>query len=423
MKNKTKNKVLIVGGNFHNKGAELMVRTTISILKTVNVNYEPVIIDSFPDVNRNEKTSEFKVLNLPYYLNLAHVLFHGVNFNMFLVGKVIRCFLGALWRKNILSDLKCFFELRAIKRETCLIIDISGYGFKTCNQQEDMFNYIQIFFSLLSRKKSIPYLYFPQSFGDFAKPDSFFGNKLKKDITNALNNAKLIFCREYKSLNSINEYSSCAQSTFWVDIVLLYSYSKNNYQLPVLLNKEKAKNSVVIIPNSRLYDYYPQDEVDTFFLRAISCISEHGLKVIILRHSADDLGIVKNLERKACDFNNVLVLASDYEIEVIDEILSSAFFVISGRYHGLIASLKNSVPCIAIGWANKYNELMDLFDLNDYLFDFRLECNYKYNEVVKAMIKEREKLILRIKKTNLKLAEKYPLEKFIYSYKTMKHSR
>jgi len=179
-----------------------------------------------------------------------------------------------------------------------------------------------------------------------------------------------------------------------------------------LLNKKDMQNSVVIIPNSRLYDYCDPKEIDFFFLKVISYLSNHGYQVIILKHSADDSNIVKNIGESVCNLNNILILADDYEIEVIDEVLSSAFFVISGRYHGLVASLKNSVPCVATGWADKYNELMDIFDLNDYLFDFRLKCKVDLR-VIDKIIENREALVSKIKNKNLKLAKKYPLKKFI----------
>jgi len=230
MKNEIiKNKVLIVGGNFHNKGAELMVRTAISIIKALNTSCEPVIIDSFPDTERNTKKTNFKIINLPYYLNLTYVLLHGVNLNAFLIYKVIRCFLGSVCRKNILSDIRHYKELHALKKKVCLVIDISGYGFKTANQREDMFNYIQIFFTVLSKKFEFPYIYFPQSFGSFAKENSFFAKKLKKDIIVALDCSSQLFCRESKSLHNIREYTDFTNGILWADIVLLYPYKKNTF--------------------------------------------------------------------------------------------------------------------------------------------------------------------------------------------------
>jgi colanic acid/amylovoran biosynthesis protein len=46
-------------------------------------------------------------------------------------------------------------------------------------------------------------------------------------------------------------------------------------------------------------------------------------------------------------------------------------FVIASRFHALVHALKNGVPCIALGWATKYMDLMKLFGQEQYAFDLR----------------------------------------------------
>ncbi len=62
-------------------------------------------------------------------------------------------------------------------------------------------------------------------------------------------------------------------------------------------------------------------------------------------------------------------------------------FIISSRYHALVHAFKLHIPCIAIGWADKYESL--LFDVGqqDYLIDARKGIDV---ETVKSLIDRME---------------------------------
>ena len=45
--------------------------------------------------------------------------------------------------------------------------------------------------------------------------------------------------------------------------------------------------------------------------------------------------------------------------------------MIGSRYHSLVHAYKNGVPVIAIGWAVKYDELLNEFDQSTYSFEGR----------------------------------------------------
>ena len=47
--------------------------------------------------------------------------------------------------------------------------------------------------------------------------------------------------------------------------------------------------------------------------------------------------------------------------------------------------IKNGTPCIAIGWATKYHELLKTFKQEDYIFDVRK--NMDTNSIVEAVDK------------------------------------
>lgn len=66
-------------------------------------------------------------------------------------------------------------------------------------------------------------------------------------------------------------------------------------------------------------------------------------------------------------------------------------FAIASRYHSIVHAYKNDVPCIVLGWATKYVELLALFEQNNYMLDIRKGVG---EEKLVSAIKEMEERYL-----------------------------
>ena len=78
-------------------------------------------------------------------------------------------------------------------------------------------------------------------------------------------------------------------------------------------------------------------------------------------------------------------------------------FLITSRYHSIVHAYRNGIPAIAIGWAEKYADLMNGFDQGDYCFDIREKPGYdliasKVDRLISNREKERQRIVDRIKK-------------------------
>lgn len=82
-------------------------------------------------------------------------------------------------------------------------------------------------------------------------------------------------------------------------------------------------------------------------------------------------------------------------------------FAIASRYHGIVHSYKAGIPCVVIGWADKYLDLAQqmfqdyyVLDLSDYNED---KLKMKIHEMSLNYLSERTKIIQRynqLKKTH-----------------------
>lgn len=399
--------VVIVGGNFANKGAQLMVSVAIEIVKSFESNVTPIVVDSFPNIERNAEYEGTVVLNLPFYLNFAYCMTKGMKFTAALLMRTAWQFLSSAIRGRLFGDVKSgILVLKSIKKAV-YIVDISGYGY---NSNSGLMNYIQLSFSHLASTKSVPYIYFSQSFGPFDGKESLLNSQIKT----AIHSAAYIFCREHLSMKALASLSDEYSGGYWPDIALLYgkevSIPRKLESLGLDLNT--VKGSVVLIPNARLYGKFSKNRTNNLYSTLISHLLRLGHRVTILKHSSDDLTAVRNIKYEF--LKKVCVLEMDYDLEVIDNIIASSKFVISGRYHGLVVSLKNSVPCMAIGWAHKYDELLGIYGIESNNFD--LSKPVDSDEVCSQLeyaIGGCSSLASSIKVTNSKLLYKYPLSKFV----------
>lgn len=405
------NIVLIVGGNFVNKGSQLMIRTVISMLKSCGSKPVPIIVNSFPHGKRRNYYCGAKVLSVPYYLNFGYSIFKGMNSSPKFFAYTIYNALKSAIRRRFAQELcDAIKTLKLFKNAIC-VIDISGYGYTTSGIYSDSMNYIQLTFASIGSSASTPYFYFPQSFGPFVEDNKQTNIKLHSQIRSSIETAAQVFVREKKSMLEISSLLGADHGTYWPDIALLYAPPIQKI-LPAEIDVAALNSSMLIIPNVRLYNKYSESKVDWFYYELISFALNKKYDVVVLRHSGDDAYIINKIQGRFTQ--RVVILNQEYETEVIDSVIAASLLVISGRYHGLIVSLRNSVPCIATGWSHKYDELMNLYGLDDYLIDMSISTCVEnvYRCLVKAL-GNRNKLIARIDAASTSLLSKYPLSRFV----------
>ena len=96
-----------------------------------------------------------------------------------------------------------------------------------------------------------------------------------------------------------------------------------------------------------------------------------GLTVYISYHSSLDLDLCRDLKAAFADDDRVILLEHDHSCMEFNVLVKKFRFVIASRFHAIVHALKNGVPCVALGWATKYMDLMKLFSQERFVFDLR----------------------------------------------------
>ena len=74
--------------------------------------------------------------------------------------------------------------------------------------------------------------------------------------------------------------------------------------------------------------------------------------------------------RKVARLDVAVVEAGDLSGPELKAVLGECQAIVSSRYHTLVAGLSMGIPCLAMGWHHKYRELLSLFGLEQYAFDY-----------------------------------------------------
>ena len=285
-------------------------------------------------------------------------------------------------QKNPLLHLSCYIrssdELKVceeIYQNTDLMIDISGYALGSnwshafCNDFLDHLEFAKTF--------GFPIYLMPQTFGPFDYTDAK-GRAIMARCKKLLPYAKVIYAREQKSFDALVSNFGLTNVVLAKDMVLcggepnadLIFANQFTHPLPVI-----SKNSVAIIPNQRNNRVGAGSMLDSLYQSIIPQLLAMGKTIYLLCHSNHDIELCQSLKNQFLSENRVVYLSQDFNCIEFNHLVKQFDFLIASRFHSIVHAYKNGIPCITLGWAEKYHQLLSLFHQEQYMFDVRKEID------------------------------------------------
>ncbi len=382
---RTRENVVIIGGQLFNKGAQAMTFTVVDQIKRRYPN-KNIYLFSAQDFDRDDKEKNIYTFNiLPWDL-------------------ITRIRLLSFWGKLFKNRRKYAYlenDIREVIKNVDFFIDISGYGISS---QVGGWLPSVIYLSniKIAKKYLVPYYIFPQSLGpfDYSLMCKIFLYPLMKLY---LRYPKRIFPREKEGLMCVRKFTKKNVEKNYDIVLQSKGYNLANiYSKDVLFKDIKIEsNSVGIIPNLRVIERAKPDEIYSVYNSLINRLIDAEKTVCILRHSYEDLEICEKIKNCFPETKSVRLIPDDLNAIELENIIKQFDFIIASRYHSIVHSYKNGVPALVIGWATKYFELLKNFDQLDYFFDCRNGMNIdeiddKINKLVQNYKYEKKKIIYKI---------------------------
>ncbi len=353
MKNKN---FLIIGSNFYNKGAQLMLLSLIDQLK-IHFPEANLVVSPLMGKRADLENLGLKILDFP----LQHVG-GGKYFIRYLnYGHVIK-----LLKKGLNGDIA--------KKDIDVIFDISGFAYGDQWGAMPASN-LALLLNKVGKKPTKLFL-MPQAFGPFSSSNS------QSAIKSIIDKAVLLFARDKISFSHLTAISGTKKNILMAPDITL-TFHQNNYP---------KEGYCCIVPNERMLDKASEEWNKEIYLEVfgniISKISNESaiqIKILVHDNSGGDKILAKSLYDKFSIDKNIN-LVQEEDAAKLKAIIAKSNFIVGSRFHALASSLSSSVPCLAISWSHKYQMLFDDFGLSGFVYE--KPENSIYNKLNELLIEE-----------------------------------
>ena len=304
-------------------------------------------------------------------------------------------------RKN--EFMKTFHEIDKIK-DVDLIIDISGFsiGEKWGKWHNEGFLEKLKF----AKKNKIPFFMMPQSIGPFLFEKNMSAEKakkLRKNFAIYLKYPEIIYTREKDGKKCLAELGITENVKESPDLVLQNTgINPSNVFVKTPANsitEEVITGGVALVPNSQVLRHGNEKTSFTVYQKVMEQLLKNQRNVYIIRHSGEDKELCDKLYSVIAS-DKLHLINKDLSCLEYDSLIQKFDYVIGSRFHGIVHALRHEVPCIALGWAIKYQELLDSVGQGQYAFDITKDENiYDIIDAIQDMNAkvDENKLIIREK--------------------------
>ena len=346
--------IIIAGGGLVNKGAQAMTLVCICELKKRFPEHRMILLtwDASPAARKAHAMYDLELLEVP-----------PRKFSAAAKNPILRMLYALRYRDT-------FHSSDEIYRNADLFVDISGYALgsnwdpKVCNDYLDCIEHAIAY--------GVPTYLMPQSFGPFDYHTEA-GKAIDARTRRLFPKVKHIFAREQEGYDALVNRYGLSNVTLTHDMVLaskIEDYSPALREKPVFDLPPIPENSMGLIPNVRVGDSGTNDPL-TIYTAAVRAGLEQGLHVFITHHSSQDRELCAAIKAAFAEDDRVVFLDRDHSCMEFNELVKKFRFLAASRFHAIVHALKNGVPCVALGWATKYRDLMTLFGQEKYVFDLR----------------------------------------------------
>lgn len=272
----------------------------------------------------------------------------------------------------LLDGEKLHSEVFDILPNLTAIVDVSGYALSSNWDSSRYFMRLR-----LAKKYNVPLYIMPQSFGPFD-----YDKETIAELQELLAFARVIYPRERDGFELLTEKLRLQNVKLSDDLVLqnkgMTYLSGKNVIVPQLLGASK----VAIIPNIRNFTFGEHDQIMQMYYRIINKLLAIKKKVYILAHS-DDQQACREIKELFLHCEDVVYIEKEMDCFEYEMLVKQFDFVIASRYHAIVHAYKQNVPCIAVGWAEKYSALAKRMKQETYVFDVRNElCCEKIEQAI-----------------------------------------
>ena len=354
--------IIITGSNFLNKGSQSMLFSTVQMLKEKYPDKKIIMLSTKDYFDSKLDKGNFTFEILPDYLSrfIAPPIRYARKIFMKLTGEE-----GVMEKKEEMQ------KLEEILSHTWMLVDISGFALSSeWKSQVVSINYILRIAA--AKYWKIPMYILPQSFGPF---EYKFPYNLINNILNYyyLRYPRIICSREQDGVNCLQKYhlknvkrvNDTVITTKHIELSKIYMKAQHLKKYEI-----KGEHPIAVIPNMRSIQRGKTEQLLELYEELINDLSKiHD--IYLIRHSVEDIEGCRMIAERCNGNSRLHLIGDDMNCFEFEALVKQFDFCIAARFHSIVHAYKNGIPCISMGWAVKYKELLESFGQEKFLFDVR----------------------------------------------------
>lgn len=364
----------ITGTAFVNKGAELMLRSVIEMVRS-----------RLPDaqlVMTPEPTGGYEVrarLGL-----LQKIWFRRFGIQWGHMGRMIHPSVRKTY--GLVND-----------REIDVVMDASGFKYTSDwgdSKTVEMASSVRRW-----KRQGTKVIFLPQAVGPFNSPE------IRNSFEYIAMNADLLFPRDEVSYEHVKglvgERENIRQAP---DFTNLYSGV-----VPDGFNTQNKR--VCIIPNRRMTDKVSKGDSESYVPFLATCVKrlvqENGNPFILIHEGEKDRWVADQVVKEAGENLEIII---ETDPQKIKGIIGICHGVISSRFHGLVSALSQGVPALGTSWSHKYETLFEEYGFNEGLVSVHSDSKELFERIDLILDPEKSKKLRvdlsQVNDRRLKLSER-----------------
>lgn len=355
-------KIEVIGAEFNNKGAELMLVAVCQQL-VQHLHISPLMAPSlFASFEQRSALQMRQVLRLQ-------------------VGKYdFTSLLGLM--PNFLKKRLAYFGI-VIEQDIDVVLDASGFAYGDHWSLQRLKQAAAI--ARRVQKRGGKYILLPQALGPFDKAD------YATLASSLFEHSEIIFARDNTSLDVVKRLAPNANVFLAPDFTALTQPSIKQS------SSNQCAKSLCVIPNVNMQKVVSASEYLVFLQRVSAFFFAQGFSIQILNHEGKaDQAVCIELEKSLKEELSIpaSIITPNNALEV-KAVIQHADWVMSSRFHGCVSGLSAGKPTLATSWSHKYEALYEDYQLPHYVI------SVTDNEPVKSIETQLKELLSQRKKDEL----------------------
>lgn len=262
------------------------------------------------------------------------------------------------------------------------IININGIAFVGDGTRSWISSFYELSSSFFSKKYKKPFFRYTQSYGPFHKilVRMIARNELLKlPCILARGDISAKNCRELVPVKVVHSFPDVAivlepVNNEWLNSFLYtYNLKKNGfvvlspstviYNMPSTENSSLGRNHIIVFSN--LVQYFIKTGIPVLFVPHTTSPNQNECD----RHVSKQ--VVTNIKSFIIPVGMCQIIEEELDCQQLKSVISASQFAVVSRYHALVAALSTGVPSISLGWNDKYQDLLNFYNVGEYSVDSR----------------------------------------------------